>query len=1162
MKFKYTEDAIRGRIVEWINEIIREENLPFDRADAQIEIEGRKFPDIVLWKKRLLEGALLIELKRPFYDPWEVAGEALEKSTKTGIRFFATWNMNKFLWWDNYRKGDLYDKLCGPVDVTKIRDVDEFDRAERYIKDFLRKFLKEFSEIYTGLKRPPLLPLDERFITRLRSAVEAFSLPVFNEFKRRVCDPDFRIKLMKWFSEQGYVFQASRDEDFERISRQYVYLLIDKIIFYNTLAFKHKWLPKISIRPGLTGEEFRKSLQTFFDEASREIDYETIFAANFLDTIPPPDDLVESLRRFIEEIERFDLSKIGYDVLGRVFERLIPDHERHKLGQYYTRSDVVDVITGFCVKSADDKVFDPACGAGTFLIRSYERKRFLDPSRTHEELLKELWGNDIAKFPSHLATINLACKDLSVERSYPIIICRDFFDLRPGEPAVVLPYEVKGLDESKMQVKLPFFDSVVTNPPYTRQEEMEGLVFHEGYRDRLQKQVAEEWNGFYIGKRSSIYAYFFFHGAKFLKEGGRLGLITSNSWLDVDYGKYLQRFFLENFKIIAVIESKVERWFEDADVNTCITILEKCSKKKERDRNLVKFVQLKKPLDKIISSTGDERERWLSVDEFVQFVENTDEYYEDNRLRVFVISQEKLWREGLDEESGDYVGSKWGKYIRAPDIFFKILEKGKDLFVPLKEIADVRRGFTTGANEFFYLPKPGESNKFFKAEMNEDTGDLILLSKKSGEEMFRIEKEYWMHKIEGDVKELRKIYEFVYVDSDGNVWIPNYVVKSPQEVKKIIIEPKDLKNVVLMVHEDKEQLKGKNVLKYIEWGESQGYHTRPTCSSRKVWYNVGIFRSPQLFWFKAFNDRVVVPMNTFNVLNSDRFYSIYLKEGFTEYLEIVGAYFNSTLNCLVLELSGRVNLGQGALDNMTYEAANVLTIHPKRIKGQYKKRLKKHLSMLSSNTVESVFEEIRANTPEEVSLDKVKPDRRELDKIVMGEILGLTEEEQLEVYRAVIDLVKSRIEKARSVQKKKKVKGIDLDTLVNSVMNEIDIEMGRFPDDYVDTSRCKELTVPEGKPEIKSNMYGFFVRVGDEDIKCENPYEANYIYYAILNGNRRIKIPTDKRTTENAVKRYQSVLRDAKRKLETILETTVPDKKLRKRIEDIIWDKLLKGEKE
>ena len=35
---------------------------------------------------------------------------------------------------------------------------------------------------------------------------------------------------------------------------------------------------------------------------------------------------------------------------------------------------------------------------------------------------------------------------------------------------------------------------------------------------------------------------------------------------------------------------------------------------------------------------------------------------------------------------------------------------------------------------------------------------------------------------------------------------------------------------------------------------------------------------------------------------------------------------NSTLSALIVELFGRVNLGEGALDNMTYEAASMLVV--------------------------------------------------------------------------------------------------------------------------------------------------------------------------------------------------------------------------------------------
>jgi hypothetical protein len=78
---------------------------------------------------------------------------------------------------------------------------------------------------------------------------------------------------------------------------------------------------------------------------------------------------------------------------------------------------------------------------------------------------------------------------------------------------------------------------------------------------------------------------------------------------------------------------------------------------------------------------------------------------------------------------------------------------------------------------------------------------------------------------------------------------------------------------------------------------------------------------------------------------------------------------------------------------------------------------------LAKRDIKSIFEELGLPKPnkdysnihlEDVSLNKVLPDRRELDQVVF-EALGLTEQEQIEVYRAVVKLVKNRLAKARSV---------------------------------------------------------------------------------------------------------------------------------------------------
>ena len=69
----------------------------------------------------------------------------------------------------------------------------------------------------------------------------------------------------------------------------------------------------------------------------------------------------------------------------------------------------------------------------------------------------------------------------------------------------------------------------------------------------------------------------------------------------------MQEFLLKNDRIITIIESKVERWFEDADINTAITIVEKWNNRDQGNENPVKFVQFKK-LEDIVTTTNKEGE--------------------------------------------------------------------------------------------------------------------------------------------------------------------------------------------------------------------------------------------------------------------------------------------------------------------------------------------------------------------------------------------------------------------------------------------------------------------------------------------------------------------------------------------------------------------------
>jgi type I restriction-modification system DNA methylase subunit len=1004
------ERAAVAILMHWMREIIQKKNLDLGMPDVETVGDDRKMPDVVIYESRRSQSILcVIEAKHPSYDVFDetLKDDARKKANKRNAKYFATTNFKKLIWWKTQEANNPTlpeeQQIVEKYSLSELENVDDIEQT-RYsdpIKKRLEEFLTKLYSYYYGNEPEPKQAIDEFLIFRLQEKIR-----VLSTYYRRIIDDQchkdssFAKKLTIWFVDQGWSF-SWQSQDFDKAARQAAYLLVNKILFYNLLHAKRPHdLDPLEIPEGLSkGAMLQITLQGYFGQVLK-IDYETIYTADFIDMVAFPEakEVVKEIKELVTILKRYDFSCLGYDVMGRIFERLIPQDERHNLGQYFTSPDVVDLILKFCLHYEDDKILDPSCGAGTFLVRAYQHKKLMNQRKNHESILESLWGNDIAKFPAHLATINLAINDLGVDKNYPNILQEDFFNLLVGDegfdPEKWRKARAKTLGSKEREVTYPrWFNALVGNPPYTRQEEIpeigvdkEKLIENALYFN--DKKIAE------IGKRAGIHAYFFVHGTKFLKDGGHFGFIVSNSWLDVDFGKGLQEFFLNNHKILAIIESKVERWFEEADINTCIVILQKCKDKKARDENLVRFVYLKKTLRNFIPPAQDmwekQVERLNAIDQLKKTVLAHHDFYENEDLRVFPKSQKELWEEGFDPDEQKYLGAKWGKYVRAPEVFFRMLEKGKGKLVPLMEAADIRFGIKTGANEFFYLAE---------------------------EEIIRrgIEKKFWMHK-----------------DENGK-WTPNYIIKSPRECKAIVVKTEDLKYRVLMIHKDKEDLKGTHVLKYIHEGERKGFDKRPTCASRQKWYDLGMWEKPDLIWADAYNDRYGV-YDTQKTWADKRFFYLYLKN--KKHHILLHAYLNCSIIPLIVEIDGITNLGEGAVYTNVYQLKRLQI--PSSITKKQQTHLSSLLSHLSDRKILSIFHELGASTSEEASLDKVKPDRRELDKIIMGEILGLSEKEQLDVYRAVVDLVKSRIGKAKSVEKNNKgTEGINVDAFKNVIIERI-----------------------------------------------------------------------------------------------------------------------------
>lgn len=966
------------------------------------------------------------------------------------------------------------------------------------------------------------------FVGRLIESVHELLPLVTDSLHTRLGMEDtLRANLVKWAVTQGIAGSAADREFVESITRQIIYRLLGKILFYQSLRRAARQLPPLSV-DGIESSEVLPTLNRAFAEALK-IDYHAVFAEALPDTIKWPADAAKKLAALVHDFNTRDFSSLPQDVVGTVFERLIPPDERHGLGQYFSPEPLCDLTVAFCIRSHKDLALDPTCGTGTFNIRSYDRLRWLG-QRDHPTLLSQIWGIDIAPFPAELAVINLFRQNVASAANFPRIACRDFFTLSPGETLPFPPPKMDVQRPEQVNEPIPQFDAIVGNFPYVSADLIERS--NSGYLEFIRKCLIAGWFENYpelfcynhkkdqesfekavaAGKhvdcdrttvqlRTSTYAdlyiYLFFHATRFLKIGGRMGIVTSNAWLDVNYGYALQRFFCDRFKIVAILESRCEPWFTEASVNTVLTIVERWEHAKQRDDHLVKFVKVKKRLADL--APGDPRieakARWRKLEQLVERIERAGKPYsktvplgvatvEDEEFRIRICRQGEL-RCDL-ENAGKTV--KWGRYLRAPDVFFEM--RNQKILCPLARLGRVAQGSKSGINEFYHLTP----------EQAADRG---------------IEKEFLQP-----------------------------LIKSPGESDLIPIDRKNLDRRVFVCRRSKEQLANggkKGALSYIEWGEKQVFEsgaqeglTWPNGAEVRIrkpgWYAIpeGRAQPAQVFIAAAFGERFMYRFSKDPVIADKRLYFITPADGISN--ELLAAVLNSTISALATELAGRVTMGDGVLE-LTVEDANDYLLLPDVLQATAAKKyaIAEAFEKLCERPIGNVFEEVK------------QKDRHALDAAVLRAI-GLDPKKYLQpIYDGLCELVRERIELGQMRGKARKTKsrktGAEKQTLQEVLTEELPNGPHRFPDDFLsDTAKgdgktdielpSKELVLDTG-----SLISALYAKDKSWNHTVKSIPEGKFLLYSQQAGHKVAQVPAKPVEVSRTVANYENYLRELRKRL-------------------------------
>jgi hypothetical protein len=1189
-----TEWEYVAEIKGWVDQIIASDpSLPF--SEARVEQRGDpslKRRDLTLLdrnKKKVLTGEVKLPFQKDGATPYNhsVVEDARAKAYRAKVGYFFTWNINEFVLWETFPKTlPHFQTNREHWKVVSVASADQLRHpsTEQAVKGFLRGFLNRFAQIYLGVERIAVLPLDDKFINEIESFLEAPIQLTIVELNQRYRERVFRFQLDAWMREQqGWLLSddpAILQDLLDRSAKAACYALVIRLLFYEALLKRYGGsLRKLDVPEHLgTGQSLEMHLAGFFDDARNVTsDYETVFREEKQDIglrIPfLADSCVDHWRNLIEEINRFDLSKLDYDVIGRMFERLIDPHERHKYGQYYTRPQVVDLINSFCINSADAKVMDPACGGGTFLVRAYARKKCLSQSRQHRQLLSELYGIDVSPYATHLTTINLAVRELVEEENYPQVATNDFFNISTGKRFLQLPDRKQtttapsaGLGKAQQRdISIPPLDAVVGNPPYVRQE---GITSAKVERNKAKQKGTKEYYsdlvereaGFRPSGRSDLHIYFWPHAAGFLKGDGWFGFLTSSQWLDVEYGFKLQEWILKNFMIVAIIESRDEPWFVGARVSTAITILRREQDAKKRMENVVRFIQLRAPIEELLPSDRTFSGPIGAAEKFRDEILSVATDVTTDRYRARLVKQSQIWETGValgrllgkvqigeeEEDEGDerqnnhietehernqngnYYGGKWGVYLRAPDLWFELHDETAGRWTPLSEIADVWFGVKSGKDIFFF-PRDATAEALSR--------DISLRD-------FHVSYGVSRRKVEsGEVRivacgpELseRRPIEAEFLETEFHTMM---------DFDEFVVTPGHCDRSILLVAGSKSELPGRLVRQYILWGEERDWHKGSTCKSRvtpqRQWYDLTGHRRGAMFWPMAQQYKHLVPLNPHRLVCNHRLFDVAPR---SETDHLLGGILNSTVVLLSKYQFGRPVGVEGHLDTEVIDVNMMLVPDPRRATKTQRKAVEDAFKAMMSRKVLDFIPERRLREmayrqrKKEDQLEALSelceldmPDRRRLDDAVLN-VLGVSSKERREellnklyaYLREFFEAVRQKEELAIENKKRAKRRGLATPRqiageITEHLRSESPDWLRKFSDFIPQGTPCDTFKVPEkGLPELHSDLFvEHGIRINDNRkkptvIETVHLAQSKALVLAVESGERGyVRVPHEK----------------------------------------------------
>ena len=284
-----------------------------------------------------------------------------------------------------------------------------------------------------------------------------------------------------------------------------------------------------------------------------------------------------SLSYLVGELQLYSLQESSRDAVGDAFEVFIGPSLKGGQGQFFTPRNVVKMIIDLIDPTPDQKIIDPACGSGGFLV----------------EALRHVWGKvhengNALGWPEH---------EIEAEKQKVAIknfrgIDKDSFLSKVAKAYMAILGDGRGgvfcenslespanwHSSTRNQIQLNEFDIVVTNPPFGKKLAIDSEDILKRYNLGHKWAYDSDDDTFSKGKildKQPPQILFIERCLDLLKDGGKLGIVLLEIIFGMPKYRYVVDYLQQNTKILAIVAMPEDLFQPHTHAKCCIAICEK-----------------------------------------------------------------------------------------------------------------------------------------------------------------------------------------------------------------------------------------------------------------------------------------------------------------------------------------------------------------------------------------------------------------------------------------------------------------------------------------------------------------------------------------------------------------------------------------------------------